>query len=610
MNGLIHKAKSDYIQQQLNVHEKNPKKFWRIIKGLLNRSPDCTTNARFVDQNSTSEVEKGNEADFLNDYFINIVRNLNIPLNNTCMENVYNTNANFTFDENMLNVEEVLNLIREIDINKSSCVDKINSKFCKEAMLSIPNVICQIMCKSLRTGQIPTAWTRGTINVIPKDGDLTNPGNWRPITQTSIFAKILEKLVHKRLLMYLMANNFLTDYQFGFLPSRSTQLAIFELLKQIYSAFNNKKIFGAICLDVSKAFDCINHVKLFEKMKSCGMSNSVLRWFKSYFSRTQIVRFNDNVSNILDVSTGIGQGTILGPLIFVFYINDIVYNIANLRINMYADDCLIYTVGNNWEIMFPKIQDGLNTVQKWCLDNSLKLNARKSRSLFLGTRYKVSNLNLENRFVLNAQSLEFANVYNYLGILLDKNMSLLPLLSRLKSVISRKMYSLVKIRDLITTKCALTIYKQTILPLFDYSGFIIISCNVSDRMDLQILQNNALRICFNVRLRDRVSIRHMHNRANILSLEQRRQIQLLCLMFIFKNRHLDVRRIHNRRTRAAELYSFVRERYNCVKYKTSPYYKGSLLWDALPPDVKRSVTLLEFKKYLKNVYTTYHNKIS
>ena len=244
------------------------------------------------------------------------------------------------------------------------------------------------------------------------------------------------------------------------------------------------------------------------------------------------------------------------------------------------------------------------------MENSLKLNARKSKVLTLGSTYKLSNVDQTVGFVLDGQPLEYTNVYSYLGILLDRNMSLMPLLTRLKNVIIGKIYSLVKIRNLITTACALTIYKQTILPLFNYSGFIVISCNISDRLDLQKLQNSALRACFNVKLRDQVSVRRMHNNAKLLSLEQRRQIQLLCLMFIFKGRHENAQRIHNRRTRAANVYSFVRERYNCVKYRCSPYYKGSLLWDTLSPEMKRCTTLQEFKKGLKTIYTTYHDVIT
>ena len=186
-----------------------------------------------------------------------------------------------------------------------------------------------------------------------------------------------------------MVHNIISDYQFGFLPGRSTQLAIFELLKQVYSAFNNKKLFGSICLDISKAFDCINHVKLFEKMKSCGISDPVILCFKSYFSRTQVVRFNDSLSQSHIVSTEIGQGTILGPLIFVFYINDVINNIENLHIDMYADDCLIYTVGNNWDNMTLKLQEGLRGFENWCLENSLKVNAQQSKTLILGSKYKI-----------------------------------------------------------------------------------------------------------------------------------------------------------------------------------------------------------------------------
>ena len=166
---------------------------------------------------------------------------------------------------------------------------------------------------------------------------------------------------------------------------------------------------------------------------------------------------------------------------------------------------------------------------------------------------------------------------------------------------------LIKIRNNINTECAVTIYKQTILPLLDYSGFLLISGNVSDRNDLQTYQNDALRVCFNVRLRDRISIVQMHRRAKLLSLEQRRQVQLLNLMFIFKLKYDGVRRVHARNTRATDIYSFTRERYHNNKYKNSPFYKGALIWDSLHVDIRRSVNLNEFRKALKLVYHEYND---
>ena len=188
-------------------------------------------------------------------------------------------------------------------------------------------------------------------------------------------------------------------------------------------------------------------------------------------------------------------------------------------------------------------------------------------------------------------------------------MTLAPLFAKVKKIVSNKVYILAKLRNNIDVNCAIAIYKQTILPLLDYAGFMLISGNVSDRHELQVLQNNALRICYNVRLRDRISIDCMHVRSNLLSLEQRRQKQMLNLMFIYKSRHDDIRRVHARNTRAANVYSFARERYNNIKYKNSPYYKGYLLWDMLSVDARNCDTLIEFKKHLNTVYKKYDGTI-
>ena len=188
-------------------------------------------------------------------------------------------------------------------------------------------------------------------------------------------------------------------------------------------------------------------------------------------------------------------------------------------------------------------------------------------------------------------------------------MSLRPLFARVKKIVSNKIFFLAKIRNNIDRSCAISIYEQIILPLLDYAGFMLISGNKSDRSDLQTLQNNALRICFIVRLRDMVSIERMHNMSKHLSLEQRRKKQLLCLMFIFTGRHDNIQRVHGHNTRAAQIYSFTHERYHNVKYKNSPYYKGTILWDELPVHTRQCNTLLDFKKSLNRLYRKFDDSI-
>ena len=293
VNQMVSRAKSIFIKTKLRENSNNPNKFWRVINDIINPAKGQTNQMHLLNKDTGVFIEFGREADFLNDYFLNIVRNLDIVGNDDLCQDVYNIQNRFCFLDNMPTVQEVIKLISDIDISKSSCVDGISAKFCKLAMLSVPNHICRLFCTSLETGTVPKSWTKGTITELPKDSDLSEPGNWRPITQTSLFAKILEKIVHVRLFRYLMENNIISEYQFGFLPGRSTQLAVFELSKQILSAMNNKKIFGSICLDISKAFDCIDHTRLYNKLQSIGVSELVMRWFKSYFSRSQEVKGNN-----------------------------------------------------------------------------------------------------------------------------------------------------------------------------------------------------------------------------------------------------------------------------------------------------------------------------
>ena len=304
VNQMIRIAKSNYIRNQLYDNCNNPKKFWRVIDRLINPSKSVSLEPRFHNETLGEFVEIGAEADFLNDYFINIVNKLGIVRDQNDDHDVYDIANIFSFEDNMPTLDEINKIIFHIDVTKSSCVPNIiSARFCKDLMLAVPNVVLAICNKTLVTGKIPRNWIKGTITVLPRDGDLTDPGKWRPITQTSIFAKHLEKLVHTRLLKYFLDNHILSDYQFGFLPGRSTQLAVFELTKQIYLALNNKKIFGSICLDISKAFDCIDHNKLYAKLRSCGVAGDVLRWFCNYFDRTQEVKIGNNVSKCKSITT-------------------------------------------------------------------------------------------------------------------------------------------------------------------------------------------------------------------------------------------------------------------------------------------------------------------
>ena len=170
----------------------------------------------------------------------------------------------------------------------------------------------------------------------------------------------------------------------------------------------------------------------------------------------------------------------------------------------------------------------------WCEQNRLKLSISKSKSLLIGSVSKFEHVDYAQKLSLNDLELDIFPKYKYLGAVLDRYMSLTGLVSMVKKNVISQLFKLRKIRRMITTKCAIDIYKQTILPLFDYPGFMLYSINQSDKNDLQTLQNDALRTCFNVQRKDRLSVKNLHTQAKLLSLDQRRQIQLLTLMYMHK----------------------------------------------------------------------------
>ena len=217
---------------------------------------------------------------------------------------------------------DIMRFAEDIDINSSSGIMGINSRICMILMLHIPDKFRNIYANSMFSGIFPAEWTIATVKLLPKSGDLSNPGNWRPISMTNIFSKILEKLVHLQMLRYLLDNALINENQFGFLPGKSTHEAIFRMVQHLYNALNCRKLTGLLLLDMAKAFNCIDHDILFVKMEKAGFAPKVINWFKSYLNRSQKVKLENRFSAIERVNKGIAQGTVLKPILLIFYIND------------------------------------------------------------------------------------------------------------------------------------------------------------------------------------------------------------------------------------------------------------------------------------------------
>ena len=323
------------------------------------------------------------------------------------------------------------------------------------------------------------------------------------------------------------------------MASRSTQFAVFEILRDIYEARNSKKTTGMVFLDVRKAFDSLDHNILFNKLKSLNISGNMLQWFYSYLDRTQRIRHNGKSSAELKFQCGIPQGSCLGPTLFIFYINAVFETINNnVQMMMFADDCVLYKSHENCDTVLTALQKGLNNYVDWGVNNNMHLNVSKTKAMLL---FPSSDYNLYRPLTTGGREIHYVHTFNYLGVILDNQLCFNTYYHAVKRKVEYKIFVLYKIRKYIDNGTALLIYKQAILPLMEYAGFVLVSCNIGQRNELQVLQNNALRLCKRHFLRDHVRIEYLHEQCNIhvLGLEQRRRKQLLRLMYLYSKNSME-----------------------------------------------------------------------
>ena len=402
---------------------------------------------------------------------------------------------------------------------------------------------------------------------------------------------------------FLVDNNIISGNQYGFMPGKSTSQAIFEVTKYLYDNINKGNLCGSVFIDISKAFDSVYHPRLLLKLERLGLDNVYLSWFKSYLIRSQCVLFNKIKSTSMKLYAGVPQGSVLGPVLFLIYINDIFNAVHGVKITMYADDCVVYYANNRNDTVKNVLERNLDYINKWCISNRLRMNSTKTKVMYTSTQYRLDRLP-QCPLQCGNSMIGHVNSYVYLGIYLDAGMSLAMFASHLYNRIQVKLYTLSKIRKFIDKNAANLIYKQTILPILDYGGFLLDSCTQKARDDLQKLQNKALRIIHNVKLINAPGIEILHNMSGLSSLRQRREKQLLHLMLWYSKNVLNILK-KGRHTRLQEKINFKVQPLKTRRYINSPMNRGNILWNKLTKEEQYTFSNQMFKLILDNKYNVY-----
>ena len=364
--------------------------------------------------------------------------------------------------------DEVVKIINQLDIKKSGDIYNISPEIVKLSNQVVADALSIIFNRCIREGHFPDALKMAKIIPIHKGDSVLSVSNYRPISLLPIFSKIMERLIYNQFIEYIDKHKILSELQFGFQKNKSTEQAISSIVSNITNSLSNKHSSYCIFLDFAKAFDTVNHEILVDKLSFYGVHGSTLALFKSYLSnRTQVVEVNGKISEEGTIKHGVPQGSILGPLLFLLYINDISQSSEILKFFLFADDTTVFYSADPSDPNTEQILNSeLEKVSCWLAANKLSLNVKKSNFLhFHHGNSKKNKLEIK----INGTKVEEKENTKYLGTFIDNNLTWKTQIQHIKSRLARGIGLISRIRYFVDEACLLKMYHSFVQSHVNYN---------------------------------------------------------------------------------------------------------------------------------------------
>ena len=597
----------NYVQnkslcESIQNNSKNGKKMWQILKSIISDKEQKVLNCIDFDGNKI----KNNDviANKLNNFFIESIETINNSISQDKNFIYYKTpkisEKNFKFKPvNFRDLKLIMkNTKSKLDFNF------ISSKILLDTIDIVGHIYIKIINDSLITGIFPEYYKESLVTPIAKVKNSIKCENMRPVNSLPTEEKILEKIVKAQLESFLEENKLITDVQSGFRQNYSCETAINFVIEEWKEELEKGNITVAVFIDETRAFETLDRKLLVQRMEELGVRSTEKLWFESYLeNRHQRVKFNNSVSERMEVKLGVPQGSVLAPLLFLMYTNDIECILRHSKVKLFADDTLLYISGKSLEEIIPKLNEDLENLYRWLNNRKLKANGSKTKYMIIRTRQRSINENVILK--LGESILEQVTEIKYLGIVIDKFLTFRSNGEMICKKVAKKISFLARIAKKIPKFCRITIYNAIVLPYFSYCSSILFLSDTAIMNKFQILQNRAMRIILRC---DRYTpIRDMLSNLNWMSIKQRIVFSTLVFIFKIKNGLMPnylsqniqiVRDVTSRSLRSGDNFRVKFRRKSIAR--NSIFHKGLELFNSLSREAKAENNLKKFKTKIYN----------
>ena len=538
----------------------------------------------------------------LNRHFVSVGTNLAKKIvsrpGDDCLQNIKTEQKVMKFK--IIDSSFILNAIKQLKNGKAAGPDRVPTKIVKDVGDLVSKPLSMVFNSSLEKGIFPDIWKLARVTPIFKSGSKKDVKNYRPISVISIFSRMLERIVHDQIFDFLLENNVITKNQSAFRKRYSTITSLIGSADHWYENIDNKKLNLTIFLDLKKAFDTVDHKILVEKLRRYGMRDTAGNWFQSYLDqRTQFCAANGRKSMAREVTCGIPQGSCLGPLLFVIYLNDLENCLKFSKASIYADDTNVTIASEDIEKLVFEAQQELLNLSEWMRINKLSPNPAKTEYMIIGHSRKVNTLNISNALMLNDSAIRRVTKTKSLGVTVDENLKWGEHFNTVKSKICGGLASLKKLKNIIPQSKLCSVYYAIVESHLRYANEIWGSLPKTKLDILQRLQDRARSIVENARYKDNWS-------CDWLSVENIIRFDRSVMTYKIRNK-LSPESLWDKFQQRSSQSSYATRncsdlqipRLNSEYAKKSYRYSAVKVWNEIPVAIRELPTISRFKKDLK-----------